>query len=55
MQTTKTPVREPLSIPEPARNNEITGQTSYCADFSRLVHDEMLSSARASFSGWLWT
>jgi hypothetical protein len=27
----------------------------YCADFFRLVHDEMLSAARASFSGWLCT
>jgi hypothetical protein len=51
----KKPVREPLSIPGPARKNEIAGQTPYCADFLRLVHDEMLSAARASFSGWLCT
>jgi hypothetical protein len=50
----KKPVRESLSIPGPARKNEIAGD-SYCADFVRLVHDEMLSAARASFSGWLCT
>lgn len=52
---TKKPVREPLSIPGPARKDEIAGQTPYCADFLPLVHDEMLSAARASFSGWLCT
>jgi hypothetical protein len=51
----KKPVRESLSIPRPARKNEIAGQTLYCADFLRLVHDEMLSAARASFAGWLCT
>ena len=55
MWGTKKPVREPLSIPRPARKNEIAGQTPYCADFLRLVHDEMLSAARARFSGWLCT
>src|SRR5271163_3058578 len=47
----KKPVREPLSIPGPARKNEIAGQTPYCADFLRLVHDEMLSAARAGRAG----
>jgi hypothetical protein len=42
-------------LPDPARKNEIAGQNPYCADFLRLVHDEMLSAARASFSGWLCT
>jgi hypothetical protein len=51
----KNPVREPLSIPGPARKNEVAGQMVYCADFVRLVHDEMLSAAKASFSGWLCT
>ena len=55
MWGTKNPVREPLSIIGPARKNEIAGQTPYCADFLRLVHNEMLSAARASLSGWLCT
>ena len=50
MWGTKTPVREPLSIPKPARKNVIAGQIPYCADFLRLDNDEMLSAARASFS-----
>ena len=35
---TKKPVREPLSIPGPARKDEIAGQTPYCTDFLPLVH-----------------
>jgi hypothetical protein len=30
---TKKPVREPLSIPKPARKDEIAGQAPYCTDF----------------------
>jgi hypothetical protein len=40
---------------EEERNRRSSHQTRYCADFLRLVHDEMLSAARASFSGWLCT
>jgi Arm DNA-binding domain len=38
----KRPLREPLSIAGPARKNDIAGRTPYCADFLRLVHDEMV-------------
>ena len=42
---------EPLSIPGPARKDEIAGQMPYYADFLPLVHDEMLSAARARDAG----
>lgn len=58
---TSTPYRDEETGPRTAfdarigQKGETAGQTPYCADFLPLVHDEMLSAARASFSGWLCT